>query len=178
MSARIFVDETKAKGYVVAAASGQPEELKIAQKQLQSLILSGQRSLHMKSEGDSRRRAIADTIGGLPDFGISATIYDAGRLGTERDRRARCLDALVTDAAQLDAVSIVFDLDRSLASWDRQRMIELTRAADAQDRITYRHSSRHEEQMLAIPDVVAWCWARGGDWRRRVEPVVIAVRKV
>ena len=84
----------------------------------------------------------------------------------------------MADAAQLDGASIVFDLDSTLVSWDRQRMIELTRAAGAQDRITYRHASRHQEQMLAIPDVIAWCWARGGDWRRRVEPVVIAVQRV
>ena len=178
MSTQFFVDETKAKGYLVAAASGSLEQLKIAGNQIDSLTLPRQRSLHMKSEKGSRRKSIAETIGGLRDLGVQTVIYDAGRVGTERDRRARCLEALVADLARHDAAHIVFDLDDTLLSWDRQRMIELTRAAGAQDRITYRHSSRHHEQLLAIPDAVAWCWAKGGDWKRRVEPIVVEVRTV
>jgi len=34
------------------------------------------------------------------------------------------------------------------------------------------------EQLLAVPDAVAWCWVRGGEWRRRVDPVVRLVRQV
>lgn len=175
MSVQFFVDETKAKGYLVAAASGSCEELRIARKQIGTLILPRQRSLHMKSEKETRRRTIANTIGTFCDLGIQAVIYDAGRTGTERERRALCLAALVDDAARHQEASIVFDLDETLLSWDRQRMIELTRAVGLQGRITYRHSSRHHEQMLAIPDVIAWCWARGGEWRQRVAPVVAEV---
>jgi hypothetical protein len=32
--------------------------------------------------------------------------------------------------------------------------------------------------VLALPAAIAWCWANGGDWRRRIEPVVIDVREV
>jgi len=32
--------------------------------------------------------------------------------------------------------------------------------------------------MLAIPDVIAWCWARGGDWRHRIAPIVTATIRV
>jgi hypothetical protein len=32
--------------------------------------------------------------------------------------------------------------------------------------------------LLAIPDAIAWCWAKGGDWRRRIESVVTDVREV
>jgi hypothetical protein len=178
MSTQFFVDETKAKGYLVAAAIGSGEDLRIARKQIDTLILPRQRSLHMKSERDSRRKAIADAIGAFGDLSVQAIIYDAGRAGTERDRRARCLEALVADAARHNAANIVFDLDETLLSWDRQRMIELTRAAGVQERVTYRHSIRHHEQMLAVPDVIAWCWARGGDWRRRVTPVVAEIRRL
>lgn len=178
MSTQFYVDETKAKGYLVAAASGSGEDLKLARKQIDSLILPQQRSLHMKSERDARRKLIADTIGAFSDLSVRGIIYDAGRAGTERDRRARCLEALVADVARHDAASIVFDLDETLLSWDRQRMIELTRAAGVQEQVAYRHSSRHQEQMLAIPDVIAWCWARGGDLRRRVTPVVAEVRRL
>jgi hypothetical protein len=28
------------------------------------------------------------------------------------------------------------------------------------------------EPLLAIPDAVGWAWARGGDWRRRAQPMI------
>ena len=84
----------------------------------------------MKGERDPRRREIADTIVRMGDMlGIQAVIYDAGRAGTEKQRRGPRLEALVEDAAKHDQAKIVFDLDESLRSWDRQQMIELTRAA-------------------------------------------------
>lgn len=180
MSVKMFVDETKAKSYLVVAAAGIHTELQTCGKELRSLILPGQRALHMNSESTPRRRAIADTVARMKDLGVAATIYDAGKRGpTDKDRRARCLGALVADAAALEAdVRITFDLDETMTKWDRQKMIEFTRAADTRDRVTYLHRTRQTEMMLAIPDVVAWCWARGGDWRRRVEPVVSDVRQV
>ena len=49
-------------------------------------------------------------------LGIQAVIYDAGRAGTEKQRRAPCLETLVEDAAKHDQAKIVFDLDDSLRS--------------------------------------------------------------
>jgi len=34
------------------------------------------------------------------------------------------------------------------------------------------------QPLLSIPDVVAWCWARGDIWRRRVAPSVSEVIEV
>ena len=30
--------------------------------------------------------------------------------------------------------------------------------------------------LLTVPDAIAWCWARGGAWRERIQPVVRYVR--
>ncbi len=178
MAGHVFVDETKAKGYLVAAALLEGD-LEAYRKPLRALVLPRQRALHMKDESDPRRRAIADTIARLTRIGVGVTVYDAGsRYANGLERRGRCLAALVKDAARLTSVSITFDLDESLATWDRQQMIELTRKAQVGDRLSYSHSSRYGEPLLAIPDAVAWCWARGGDWRRRVQPVIRAVRQV
>ncbi|WP_284750810.1 hypothetical protein [Arthrobacter sp. efr-133-R2A-120] len=172
-SSHIYVDETKAKGYLVAAATGIPSQLAVSRKEIGALILPGQRSLHMKAESDARKRKIANTIVTMGEtLGIKAVIYDAGRDGTEKERRSRCLKALVNDAAKYERAKIVFDLDETLRSWDRQQMIELTRAAGAGERISYEHYVRNSEPLLAIPDTIAWCWARGGEWRARIRPVV------
>ena len=179
MTAQFYVDETKAKGYLVVAATGAPEQLLVARKEIGTLLLPGQRSLHMKSEQDARRKQIAAAIVGVgADLDVRAVVYDAGRAGTERERRARCLQALVSDAATHPAASIVFDLDESLRSSDRQRLIEYTRAGQSRGRVKYSHMSRNEELLLAIPDIVAWCWAKGGLWRQRVRPMVADVQQV
>lgn len=60
-------------------------------------MLPGQRRLHMKNENESRRRSIATVIA---VSGIRATVYDAGRrYRNDRERRAACRTALVSDLA-------------------------------------------------------------------------------
>jgi len=175
----VYVDETKAKGYVLVACTGARAQMQVARKELRELVLPGQRALHMQSEQDARRRKIADAIARMGEQGIEATIYDAGKRGpNERARRERCLEALVEDVSRHDQAQITFDRDESLVSWDRQRMIEFTRAVGAKQRLTHVHTTRQAELLLAIPDAVAWCWARGGHWRRRVGPIVRELREV
>ena len=87
-----------------------------------------------------------------------------------------CLETLVEAAAAHAKARIVLDLDESLQSWDRQRLIEYRRAAGLRDRLTYAHQARTDELLLSIPDAIAWSWARGGEWRTRVKPVVRYVR--
>jgi hypothetical protein len=94
----VYVDEGKARDYFIAAACVDRNHLKATRKELRNLILPGQRSIHMKDERDPRKREITDTIIGIGGLGMRVVIYDAGRSGTERDRRARCLAALVEDA--------------------------------------------------------------------------------
>lgn len=178
MSTHIYVDETKARGYLVAAAIGSRDQLRIAARELHGLLLPGQRSLHMKDEKESRKRAIADTIVRFQSLGLGVALYDAGRAGTERERRARCLLALLDDVVSDQQTRVLLDRDESLVSWDRQTLLDLTSSGGSRDRISYAHVSRHQEPLLILPDAVAWCWAKGGHWRQRVRPIVIAVREV
>jgi hypothetical protein len=136
----------------------------------------------MKGERDPRRREIADTIVRMGDMlGIQAVIDDAGRAGTEKQRRAPCLEALVVDAAKHDQAKIVFAFDDSLRSWDRQQMIELTRAAGVMDRIAYEHRTRYSEGPPFVDVVGPWggvavlvppagflAGGEQGEWSRRV----------
>lgn len=167
--AHIFVDETKRRDYLMVAAVALPAEQKAFRALIRELKLPGQRRLHMQSESDPRRRAIASSI---VRAGVRATVYNAGsRYKTERDRRAACLHALVHDAARRRDELLVIEEDQSLRSWDQQRLIELTRAANCRS-LRYEHRTAGQEQLLALPDAIAWCVAKGGDWLRRIEPCV------
>jgi hypothetical protein len=38
--------------------------------------------------------------------------------------------------------------------------------------VHYEHKRSDAELLLGIPDAIAWCWAKGGQWQRLVERVV------
>ena len=175
MSSHIFVDETKRRGYLLVASAVVPGDLDSTRRMLRGLVLPGQRRLHMKDENDQRRRSIATAIA---VSGITATIYDAGRRHhTERERRSACLTALVIDAAAHNHAMLVLEQDDTLVASDRKLLYRATREAGCPD-LRYEHRRAAVEQLLALPDAIAWCWAKGGDWRRRIQPVVTQIREV
>ncbi len=171
-----FADETKHRGYLIVAVVVPPEELASARRAVRALVLPGQRRLHMKDESDPRRRAIAAAI---VASGVRATVYDAGlRHRNERERRAACLYALIHDCADRGDSFLVLEQDETLRSWDSQCLIEFTRAVGCRDSLRYEHRHAASELLLALPDAIAWSWAKGGHWRRRIQPVVTDIRHV
>ncbi|SBT63129.1 hypothetical protein GA0070622_0072 [Micromonospora sediminicola] len=45
-------------------------------------------------------------------------------------------------------------------------------------RLRYDQLRAHEECLLAIPDALAWCWAKGGRWRNSIRRMVSESRQV
>lgn len=175
MNQRVYIDESKARNYLMVAAAVAPVDARALRKVVRSLILPGQRRLHMHEERDSRRRLILAT---LTSAGVKATIYDAG--GAERSRRIRraaCLDAIVVDAKAGRHGHLVLDLDETLVHSDRISIIGVSQRIGYTE-LTYEHAKSTQDLLLAVPDAVAWAWAKGGDWRRRLEPIVDEVKKV
>lgn len=176
MSSHIYVDESKNRDYLLVAAVVLTGDLEVTRRVIRGLVLQGQGRVHMKKESESRKRQIASVI---CETGVQATIYDAGRhRRSELDARAACLEALVLDAVTVGASMLVLELDDSLRRWDNQRLIEIIRQTGCRDILRYEHRRAATDELLAIPDAIAWCWAKGGAWRRRIEPVVTAIRVV
>lgn len=73
---------------------------------------------------------------------------------------------------------LVLEQDDTLLSWDNQRLIEFTRETGCRDTLRYEHRRAASELLLTAPDAVAWCWAKGGDWRRRIQSIVTDVKPV
>jgi hypothetical protein len=42
----------------------------------------------------------------------------------------------------------------------------------------YRHMNSRHEPLLWLPDIIAWCYGRGGTWRDAVEPLVAEVIEI
>lgn len=114
----------------------------------------------MKDENDQRRRSIAPAI---VASGVTATIYDTGRrrYRNERERRAACLRAVVGDAARRGDAMLILEQDDTLIATERKLLYRAARDANCPD-LRYEHRRAAAEQLLALPDAIAWCWAKGG----------------
>ena len=73
---------------------------------------------------------------------------------------------------------LVIEQDDSLVSYDNQQLIEAARATGQRDTLHYEHRRAHEEALLALPDMAAWCWVRSAEWRRRIGPILANVRQI
>lgn len=166
MRTHVFVDESKARGLLVAAAVCVSDDVNEYRKQMRALLLAGERRVHFKKESDPRRRKIVAT---MADFDLVVRLY--GRTTDDADGRRACLDAVVRDAADT-AERLVIERDESTFAFDRRVLYEATRRHRCADTMTYELLAPHADPMLWIPDAVAWCWNRGGSWRDAVADFV------
>jgi hypothetical protein len=169
---QIYVDETKAKGYVVAAAAVVPGDADALRKTLRGLLPRAQRRLHMVQESAQLRRKLLNTLAGE---NVTVALYVAGpQHGTHIRGRRACLGQLVADAVAGGCISLTFESDKTQDRRDQQDLIEITRRLGCED-LRYVHASPYTEPLLWIPDGVAWAYARGGEWRQLAAPLITSV---
>ena len=109
---KVFVDESKARGYFLVATSSDTSNLKVSEKALRSLLKPGQRRIHFKKERDSRRREILSLMSTLE---LRVTVFICQGLD-ERQARVLCLEALVGMAVESEIFSLVIERDETLLS--------------------------------------------------------------
>lgn len=166
----MFIDESRRGSlYLLAAALLRPADLGSTRGLMRSLRVRGERKLHFKSERDTVKRDIAAA---LVSARMRTRVYPGqGQAGAVRER---CLHEAVKDLLPLGLHRLVLD-----ARWqegdqlDRRTIHSALIATTVEsDGITYEHMRSHEEPALWVADAVAWCYGAGGDWRRRVDPIV------
>jgi hypothetical protein len=170
-----FVDEYKTCTYMLIAAMLRPGSVAAGRRVINSMVMPRQRRLHFHNERNSRRAFIIDRIAELP---VEAVIYQARDPTDEKAARKACLTALIRDQLKRGAQRLVFEADESLVEFDRRLLNAEVRAHGAVDRVSYEQVRPFEEPLLAIPDAIAWCWARGGHWRVKVKQLVTDVHQV
>ncbi len=62
---------------------------------------------------------------------------------------------------------LALERDDTLVIFDRKLLYRGTREAGCPD-LRYEHRRAAVEQLLALPDVIAWCWAKGGEQRDQI----------
>lgn len=166
-----FTDESTDGVYVMAVATVRPGDVDTARKTLRGLLQPRQRALHCRREDDAQRHRIVRAVTGLPVDVWVMSRKDTDQLGA----RLTILDRMVTDLVAAGCSRLVLERVDSIAVHDERRIREARAKACGEHRLRFDHMRPHEEPMLWVADVVAWCWCRGGRWRADVGPVVTKV---
>lgn len=166
--AHMFVDESKDRGCIVAAAIVAPGELARARRMIRGFVMPGQRRIHFHKESDGRRKRILD---GVEELSVRVAMYD-GSAHPRRHQRSACLLRLIQDAAAQGVTMLAIERDESVLDADRKLLYRAVRDFGCHEDLQYRFPRAYEEPLLAIPDAIAWCWQRGGQWKRRVSRLV------
>ncbi|MFI5710805.1 hypothetical protein [Kribbella sp. NPDC051620] len=160
MPIHVFVDETKTRGLLMAAARCQAGEVAVQRKALRGLLLPGQERLHFRHESNARRKKILGVIGG---FHALVDLYHAD--GDMVAARRRCLRAIVRDSATAELLLI--ERDESTMDSDRQVIHAAIQRLGCFD-LRWNLLVPKADPLLWIPDAVAWAWMHGGHWRQAV----------
>lgn len=160
-NSHLFVDESKASGYVLVAVLVSAKQITHVRKVLGSLQLPGQPRIHMKKESDPRKLQILSAIRNLK---LEIWVFQsmAKRLG-ELTLREKCLRELVSNLSNSGVSRMCLERDETLERFDRQVIIESMRDAGIRE-VVYWHESSVSEPLLSLPDAIAWAWAKGGKW--------------
>ncbi len=161
MPIHVFVDESKSRGFLMAAARCPSGDVAVNRKVLRGLLLPGQERLHFRHETDARRRQIISAIERLH---LLVDIYR-----TEQETpssRERCLAAIVRDTLG-EAERLVVERDESTLPRDRTTLHAACQRNGFYD-LRWDLLAPKLDPLLWVPDAVAWAWVKGGHWRRSV----------
>lgn len=166
----VFVDETKTRDYVVAAATLPAGKVTQARKALRGLLLPRQDRIHFAKEKDAYRDRVLHVMCGLE---VQVTLYIA-KTKDQRAGRAACLTAVVEDVLKDRAAHLTIERDESLMRSDLELISDLLYPVT--DKPAYRLDVPRSEPLLWISDAVCWCYQRGGRWIDAARPLVVEVR--
>lgn len=169
-----FVDENSSRGYHLAAALLPTAQKSEFRRILSGLRMPGQNRIHFVDERDSRRRLILTAI---TAFEPAITIVET-RTKNQKVAREDCLKALMSHASLIGVTNITFELDESVLQFDKRILFRESQKVEPHRRVNYAHENPRSEPLLWIPDAVAWSFVKGGDWRRRISPLIENVIRI
>jgi hypothetical protein len=167
-----YLDESVRRDYLICAALVRAPDVATVRRQVRQLCLPGQRRWHFAKESDPRRRRILSELVGC---GL-VRVVGCQSPGDDSAARGACLGELVPMLADLGVTDLVLESRAGQDAADRRTLHEAMEKLGLT--LEYAHRQPHEECCLWCADAVAWAYGAGGDWRRRVQPMVHALRRI
>lgn len=171
--ARVFVDESKSRGYYLAAAATAVGDVAPIEAELRRLRAGGRSAIHFNDEGNRRDALIREFI----NMDVQIRIYV---MRGARDTVARpiLLRALVDDLVESQASRLTLERDESVEQADRRIIFDQLSVRNARRELAYEHRQRREQPMLWLADAAAWCFQAGGRWPDKIQPIIGEVVKI
>lgn len=170
----LYIDESKAKGFLLAAIFVSIDKASEARRALKALRLKGQRSLHFVNERDSRRRTILSELRRLEPAAHVIKVTGAKEVVC----RERCLNELVLLAQELGVRKLIFELDESFLEFDTRVLSRAIAKASLSARLTFIHLPREQEPLLWMADAIAWSYNKGGEFEYRISGLLVSERRI
>lgn len=168
-----YVDESVRSGrYLLGAVMVETDDAGRLRRTVRKLLLPGQRKLHFKTEGRRRRRELIDSLSQLD---VEAIVYScrlSNDVGAEV-ARSRCVAALVRELQSRRCESEL--LIESREQLDAMDGGTIRRARRPEPLLSFQHLLPDHDPLLWLPDSFAWSVGAGGDWLRRIGPLVTIV---
>lgn len=170
----LFIDESKAKDFLLCVVEIDASDVKDATKVVRSVKKKGQSTVHFVKESNSRRRQILSVYSKLD---VKIKMFVAKGL-SEGVSRQKCLEALILGLEPRTKYRIILDIDQTNFQRDRGVFIDFLPKKSALELISYQHEEPSRENLLWIPDAIAWSFARGGLWKQELEKFEIQTMQI
>lgn len=92
--------------------------------------------------------------------------------------RDACLTGIVAHAAQNSHTKIVIERDESIEKADHQTLFREVRRHGLGGTLSYALEAPHQEPLLWVADVIAWSYTKGGEWKKRADPLIAGVTQL
>jgi hypothetical protein len=173
VAVQAFVDESRRKDtYFLAAALVELSELTRLRTALRGQLFPGQRELHFQRETPQRRRSILSRV---MESKVRVDLYHADCRRSEEEARQRCLIRLVDDLLDIEARRLVLDSRPGRDQLDVRTIRHVSGKRPRESGLLYEHFDSALEPLLWLADIAAWSYGAGGDWTRRITPVIGSV---
>lgn len=160
----LLVDESKAKNYILCVVELSKDRAADFRPRVNSVRKKGQSAVHFVSESPTRKRQILQKYSELD---LSCVNYVVKGI-SETESRAMCLEALVESLDSTSTYEIIFDLDVNHLASDKRILQNNLARRGMRNQVEYRHEEPRFEQLLWLPDALAWTTARGGAWKSQL----------
>ena len=168
MSFNTYVDESARDNFLLCGINVQQSQIHKIRGTLREFKVNGRSHLHMYQENRSTQEAVAAFVSNLPIRGW--LIIVSAHTAKEPLARKLALQSLVEISSLRGSRLLTLD-DISCRRSDSKLLKDVAKNMDYQFP-HYRHVNSRHEPLLWLPDIVAWCYGRGGSWRDAVEPLV------
>jgi hypothetical protein len=173
VTVQVFVDETKRRGFAMAAIAVKADHVGEYRRRIRSHLRRGQRRIHFTNESPKQRRIVLTEI---KSWTITANIYTHPAKDI-REARGHRLTAIASEAASGSASRLVIEREEAHDEHDRHLLTELMRTKERSVRWDLLPPTA--EPLLWAADAVAWCWGNPQTkWSSLVKPFIQNVHRL